>query len=253
MAVAIPTLQGLGYSGVEVSLRSSKDVDRDGFFRLLEKHGMELIAIATGQSYVDDGLSLFSSDSDSRRGAVGRIREHIELAAEKNACVIIGGIRGKLASEGRGQYEEGCKAVDDCVTDAEKKGIVLLLEPINRYESNVINTVAEAAQFVEQRGSSCLRILPDTFHMNIEERNIIGSLAQFGKWIGALHCSDNNRLAPGLGHIDFDSILALAATLADLRYIGVEVFPIPESRVCAEIAMDTIQHGIRAPFEGARS
>lgn len=85
------------------------------------------------------------------------------------------------------------------------------------------------------------KILPDTFHMNIEERNIVETLAEFGEYVGALHCADSNRLAPGMGHIDFDSVLGIAKRLPNLRYLGVEVLPLPDSDECARCAIDTIR------------
>lgn len=105
---AIPALSDLGYSGIELSLRTSSDVPRDRLFRLLDKHGLELVSIATGQSYIEDGYSLFSSDEGSRNGAVGRLRDHIDLAAERGAWVIVGGIRGKLSNkENTAHFEAG--------------------------------------------------------------------------------------------------------------------------------------------------
>ncbi len=239
---AIPALKDLGYSAVEVSLRTSNDIPRSQLFGLLDKYGLDLVSVATGQSYLEDGYSLFSSSEESRTGAARRLCEHVDLAAERGACVIVGGIRGWVSDKGDAtQLAAGCGALDECIDHAEKRRTVLLLEPLNRYETNVFNTIAEAAVFVRQRASNYLKILPDTFHMNIEEKDMVGALAEYGELVGGLHCADSNRLAPGMGHMDFESVLGLAATLPGLRYLGIEALPVPDSAACATCAINTIR------------
>ncbi len=97
---------------------------------------------------------------------------------------------------------------------AEQAGAVLLLEPLNRYEDHMLNTVAQVAELIEATGSPGVRILADTYHMNVEEDDPLAALRAVAAVLGAVHLSDSNRHQPGTGHVDF------AAVIATLREVG---------------------------------
>jgi len=235
-----------GYDGVELSLRTKDDVDRRSFNDRLGALGLELFSIATGQSYLEDGLSLFSTDESVRDATVKRLEDHIDFASDWKACVIVGGIRGKLERVGNAsQFEAGSRAIDRCVEYAEKKDATILLEAINRYETNVFNTLAELREFMKARSPGNFLMLPDTFHMNIEEANIERSLLENKERIGAIHFADSNRLAPGMGHVDFGSIVRTIRDFPHIHYIGVEVLPLPSSTASAEKAIATIRSAMK--------
>jgi sugar phosphate isomerase/epimerase len=101
---------------------------------------------------------------------------------------------------------------------AEQAGAVLLLEPLNRYEDHMVNTVAAAAELVRATGSPGVRILADTYHMNIEESDPCAALRSAGALLGAVHVSDSNRHQPGTGHVPFGAIVA---TLREMGFEGV--------------------------------
>ena len=83
----------------------------------------------------------------------------------------------------------------------------LLVEATNRYESSAVNSLQDAADIIHAYQNPFLRVLPDTFHMNIEECSMTGSLIKHMALYDSLHISDNNRFFPGLGAIDFFAIL----------------------------------------------
>jgi sugar phosphate isomerase/epimerase len=101
---------------------------------------------------------------------------------------------------------------------AVRAGAVLLFEPLNRYEDHMVNTVARAAELVRAVGSPGVRILADTYHMNIEEDDHCEALRAAGDLLGAVHVSDSNRHQPGTGHVPFDAIVA---TLREMGFDGV--------------------------------
>lgn len=101
---------------------------------------------------------------------------------------------------------------------AEQAGAVLLFEPLNRYEDHMVNTVAQAAELIRAAGSSAVRILADTYHMNIEEDGLCAALRDAGDLLGAVHLSDSNRGQPGTGHVPFEAVVA---TLRELGFDGV--------------------------------
>jgi sugar phosphate isomerase/epimerase len=237
-----------GYDGVELSLLDSQKLDRGWLIEKLRELNLEAFAIATAQTYSTDGYSLYSRHEEKRQQAIKRISAHIDFASRLNAMVIIGGIRGKLtgpAEDWNTQREKGSQALVSCVRSAEKKGVTLLLEPINRHETNLFNTVEQALELVEEMGSKYLRLLIDTFHMNIEESSIVGSILMAGSHLGYVHFADNNRLAPGWGHIDFSQVLSGLKEIGYQGPISVEVLPEPDDDRASEQA---IQH-IRSLFQ----
>jgi sugar phosphate isomerase/epimerase len=90
---------------------------------------------------------------------------------------------------------------------AEAEGVIIALEPLNRYENHMINTLADAQALCEKIGSRHLGIAADTYHMNIEEADPPKALIEAGPWIQHVQLSDSNRLEPGAGHIDWPVIL----------------------------------------------
>ncbi len=101
---------------------------------------------------------------------------------------------------------------------AQQSGVVLLLEPLNRYEDHMVNTVAQAAELIAESGSPGCAILADTYHMNIEEDDPCAALRSVAGLLGAVHLSDSNRHQPGTGHVAF---AAIVATLRDIGFDGV--------------------------------
>jgi sugar phosphate isomerase/epimerase len=101
---------------------------------------------------------------------------------------------------------------------AEHAGTLVLLEPLNRYEDHMLNTVAQAAELAAAAGSPAVRVLADTYHMNIEEDDPCAALRAAGDLLGAVHLSDSNRHQPGTGHVPFPAIIG---TLRDIGFDGV--------------------------------
>lgn len=235
------------YDGVEISLRESSDVDIKLLTELVKTNKLDIFAIATGQSFVEDNFSIYNGDQILRNKAVKRLYEHIDLANIFGAAVIVGGIRGKIVrTEFYDDYIKlGDEALKKCINYAIKKNVTILLEPVNRYETNIFNTIESVYTFIKKNHyENSVKILPDAYHMNIEEKNPTESLKKYIDYIGAFHCSDNNRLAPGLGHIDFNSLLSVIKENSEISYIGVEILPVPNSEEAAKTAIRKINKSI---------
>jgi sugar phosphate isomerase/epimerase len=121
----------------------------------------------------------------------------------------------RTADEDREVLVEGLAALG---AHAERAGVVLLFEPLNRYEDHMVNTVAQAAELIAAAGADGVRILADTYHMNIEEDDPCAALRSVADVLGAVHLSDSNRGQPGTGHVAFDVIVA---TLVECGFDGV--------------------------------
>jgi sugar phosphate isomerase/epimerase len=121
---------------------------------------------------------------------------------------------------------------------------VLLYEPLNRYETNLLNRNADAVAFVTQRGLKNVKLLCDLYHMNIEEQNLAESLRQTGGFVGHVHFADSNRRAIGFGHTD---IAPIAAALKDIGYAGylsAEIIPLPDAATAAAQTMASFRQRI---------
>ena len=239
----LKNISSLGYSGVDLSLLDSGALDQAWIIDKIKSYKLSVYTIATGQTYYNEGYSLYSVEEDKRGKTIERIKTHIDFASRLGAMVIIGGIRGKIIEEaGQSkktirQEDEGKSALGKCVKYAQKKGVTLLLEPINRYETNIINTLEEGVRLIEEMGSEYLKLLPDTFHMNIEEKSIEESLFESKSHIGYIHFSDSNRRAPGFGHLDFKKILSTLVKINYRNAIGIEILPKPDDFSAAQQAI----------------
>ena len=227
---ALVEVRKRGYTGVELSLRDPASINVSELETLLSDNGLVVYTIATGQSYYTDGFSLYDEFAYNRNAAVDRAKGLIEIAARFNAKMIIGGVRGRVDAEGASfdrMLQQGHDALWRTVEIAAKNKVHLLLEPLNRYETNVINTLNQGLELIAQFNSPWLNLLPDTFHMNIEEPSLVDSLIKAGNQIGYIHLADSNRRAPGWGHTDFPAVLKALEQAGYDGPLGIEILPLP--------------------------
>jgi sugar phosphate isomerase/epimerase len=242
LELGLRTVSSLGYSGVELSLLDSSLIDPEQLADQLDEYKLAAYTIATGQTYYADGFSLFNAERERREKCVRRLFRHIDLAKRLNCMVIVGGIRGTIVATGRERSEQerdGLECLRRCALYAGDRNVVLLLEPVNRYETNVVNTIKEGLTLISEIDVPNLKLLPDTFHMNIEEANLGDALVSASSLVGYVHFADSNRLAPGWGHIDFANLLSALSKIEYAGPIGVEILPKPDDRTAAGQA---IQH-----------
>jgi len=233
----------LGYDGVELAVRDPKLLDADYVEEVIGRLGLEVPAIGTGQAYGEEGLSFTDPGESVRRRAMERIREQIRFARRFDALVILGLIRGK-AVPGVGCERATAwlvEALGECAALAEEEGVKLALEPLNRYETNLVNTVAEALQLIEEVGSEVVGLLFDTFHANIEEPFIERGIRAAGSRLLHVHVADSNRWHPGAGHLDFASIVRALREVGYEGYLSAEILPLPDLHTCARKAIEFLR------------
>jgi len=230
----------LGYDAVEVGVRDpALPVLRD-VAGAVRAAGLVVSGIATGQSYYNDGLSPTSPDAAIRARLLDRLKGAVDFAAPWDATLFIGGVRGRLEGDAATHGTQRSRVVElvrACAEYAQPRGVRLAIEPINRYETNLINSVGEALEFIAEVGAENLVVLADTFHMNIEEVSLAGALRQAGDKLGYVHFADSNRHAAGRGHIDFGELAAVLRSMGYSGYISAEILPLPDSRTAAELAI----------------
>lgn len=238
---ALETAVELGYDAIEISVRDPADPAVVACDAGLRQFDLQLSAVATGQSFYSDGLAPTSDDAGVQNRLEERMRRIIDLASPWEALVVIGGVRGTLIgseAEKADQYRRAVAAVRRYGEYAMQQNVSLVVEPINRYETAYINTIEDALQFIDEVGIDNLGILPDTFHMNIEEADLAESLRSAGDRIHHVQFTDSNRLAAGRGHIDFRSLAAVLRDSGYRGYLSTETLPLPDSTTAARQAIE---------------
>ena len=236
---SIDQMKELGYDGIELAVRDPALLDRDKIKKIVQSRKLDVPAIGTGQIFLEEGLSFTDKDPAVRRSAIQRIKSHIELAGSLNAMVIIGLVRGRNQEK----VDEG--QITEWLSEAFNefwlfnKSVKLVIEPINRYETNIFNTVQEGLNFLKILNQENVGLLLDTFHMNIEEPSITESILEARDHIFHFHVADSNRWYPGAGHIDFESIVRTLNEIDYKGYISAEMLPFPDP---ATSSMKTMEY-----------
>lgn len=237
-------IAGWGYDGVELAVRNPDLVDVQLLERLLASHGLSVPAIGTGQAWIEEKLSFTSPDLAVRRAAMLRIKSHLKLAQRYNALVVIGLIRGVTPA---GQTKEQSmrflvECLQECAETAFTSNVQMAIEPLNRYETDLVNTVSQGLELIREIGSPGVGVLLDTFHMNIEEADIIESIRQSSKKILHFHVADSNRWYPGAGHLDFEAILGSLCATGYSGWISGEFMPRPDGDTAARSSHDFLHN-----------
>jgi sugar phosphate isomerase/epimerase len=239
LPVACRKASELGFDGIEVFPPAAQAVDTAMLSKLLSANGLKLAAVGTGAGWVRQRLSLTHADPDIRSRARAFIRDIIDVAGSLGAPAIIGSMQGRW---GDGVDQETARSwLADALAElghhAGKYGVPLLYEPLNRYETNLANTVETALPLAVGN----VKLLCDLFHMNIEEADLAGALRRAGQHVGHVHFVDSNRRPAGLGHIDYAPIARALADIGYAGYLSAEAFAYPDSDQAAAQTIATFR------------
>ena len=232
-------LAGLGYGGVELNIADPFRFDPSTYRRLARSNGLEIAAISTGLSRALLGVSLAHPVEGVRRRSLEAFKRYIEVASQLDSEVVVVGIaRGSCVGDCGGARERLRASLETLSDLAKSYGVVLAVEPINRYEIDLVNTVGEALDLIE--GLDSTGLLVDTFHSTLEEPSPYQAVVEAGGRMVHLHVADSNRRAPGLGIIDWARIARALRHVGYAGYASVEARVMPDYRGQLEIAARTL-------------
>lgn len=231
----LQVVKNLGYDGVDLFVDNISDEQIDKLRIAFEENKIE-IAMYLAIFLAEKGVNLSISDREKRKAYVEDYKEQIIKGHRIGTKLMpIGFIRGaRDVSEKNGDcLRRLSESLSELCDFAASKEITLCLEPINRYEINLLNNVEESLEFLSCFHLDHMGLLLDTFHMNIEDKSFEDSIRMAGCKIKHFHTPDSNRLAAGAGHINFNEIIK---ALKDIRYEGylmLEAYPQPDAIICA--------------------
>ena len=217
-------IKGFGYDGMDLFL-NNKTLDECAKIKaLLDQYQLE-VSMAIFIYLFELGVNLSHRDEKIREKAVQTYIGEIEKAHVLGALTVpLGFIRGKIEADD--SYDDYCERLADSTRRVSRaaleKGIRLCVEPINRYEVNTMLSVKETLQFLEKYHLDETWLLPDLFHMNIEDARIGEALRMAGGRIGHLHVPDSNRRMPSLGHIDYQEVMTALKAVGYDGYLSAE-------------------------------
>ncbi len=232
---AIRKAAELGYDGIEVSLLGMTDEKAAALGKVVRDHALEITC--------SDGLApdkdITSGDADVRAAGIA----YLEWAIETTAKLGSRGLAGVLFApwgkfdplnkpERLARSAEALAAVDGALAAHD---VTLGLEALNRFETDLLNTSAEACALADATGSPRIGALLDTFHLNIEEKDIASAIASAGKTIAHFHVSDNDRGVPGSGHVPWDQVVEGLQCAGYDGWITAEMFVIAGNPASADL------------------
>ena len=238
--ISFAKAKAAGFDGVELFTESADALDPDVLLELLDSLELKISAVGTGAGKVLHQLYLTSPDKEVRLRAREFIHAMIDFAGPLQAPVIIGSMQGQVVEGIEHQQALAwlAEGLRDLSLHAAEKGIRVLLEPLNRYETNLINRLEDGADIVRSLDCENVFLLADLFHMNIEEESIAQAIRASSEYIGLVHFADSNRRPAGLGHIDMAAVAEALEEIGYNGYVSAEAlcYPSPDRAAAQTIA-----------------
>ncbi len=221
----IDRVASLGLDFIEIPLMGIDDVDPRAIRSRLAGAGIGVVT----STVLSDATDITSPDQDVQQEGVAYLQRCIDVTADMGAPQFSGVIycsHGKRPPErpGREDWERSATCLAQVAKHAQSAGIIVGLEPVNRYESPLINTCAQAMELANMVGAPNLKVHLDTYHMNIEEKDWQDPILAAGDRLCHLHLCENDRGIPGTGLVDWEALFGGLHQIQYGGYAGLESF-----------------------------
>jgi D-psicose/D-tagatose/L-ribulose 3-epimerase len=233
-----PTFKAWGFDSVEIALEDASHIDAKTVKQALDDNGLICNTICAA---LGPGRDLRGSSAD-QEGTLKYLTEIMEIMPVLDCKILAGPLYSSVgradfvpADEYKLQWELVVKNLRTLSGQAEQAGLKLAIEPLNRYETDFINTSAQAMQMLHDVNSSSLYVHLDTFHMNLEEKDPAQAIINVGDKLALLHASGSDRGTPGGDQINWDRIFAALKTTGYDGDIVIESFT-PAVKIIAKAA-----------------
>ena len=212
--------KALGFDLLEIPIEAEGDLDYAKAAEAYKRTGLKSSICAV----MGAGRDPSHPDADIQKGAISYMKHCIDAAATLKSRSVVGPLYSAVgrtwqasASERKADLERCAKNLKVIAKYAEDKGILLALEPLNRFETSFINLTEQAIELADMIDSPNVKLMMDTFHANIEEKSLGKAVELAGKRMIHIHANENDRGTPGTGHLPWAE---LAAALKKIKYDG---------------------------------
>lgn len=232
LEVLAPKIAKMGFNHIEIPIDDPKTLDFKKCAEIIKKAGISSISCCVAMGPDRD---LIDPDPKVRQNGVDYVKASIDglaLTGGKNLVgpfySAVGRTWQQTAEEREHDMQILVAILKDLADYAGKKGVVLGLEPLNRFETSFITTADQAIELVDRVNHPACKIMLDTFHMNIEENSMGDAIRKVGSRLVQVHSNENNRGTPGAGHVPWKEV---AQALKDIKFDGVMVIESFTSKV----------------------
>jgi D-psicose/D-tagatose/L-ribulose 3-epimerase len=216
----VPRVAAMGFDWIEVPLEGLDDLDHARGAALIRQHDLGVSTCAA----MGPDRDLIHPDEDIRANGMNYIRGAIQATQKLGATNLVGPIYSAVGRTWAATSEERARDTDLLVNQlrllaefAGNHGVVLCIEPLNRFETSFLNLAAQAIEIIDRVDHPACQILLDTFHMNIEEKSLGDAIRTVGPRLKHVHACENDRGAPGSGNVTWEEF---AIALKEIQYDG---------------------------------
>lgn len=229
-AEAIQRVAGAGYPAIE--LAAVPELDVKAASEDLDAHGLSVTSMCwIGLGYPDRDCA--HESVSTRRKAGDYLRLCLEQAAALDAGVLVLVPTFRTQPDGTGRQAELERAADTIGAAARDSNAVIALEALNRYETHLLKTLADADELRRMIDLPNVQLMADVFHMNIEEDSIAGALRHHIEHVVHVHLADNQRREPGSGQLDFGAVFEVLAGHGYDGALAMEFVPATDAAIRA--------------------
>jgi len=251
----LPRIKAAGFDGVEVSMFNPRTFQSSAIRKGLAENGLE----CTICSVLGHDVNMIAEDAATRARALTHLKDCAARAAEVGAKLIAGPLYSPVGHlPGRRRTQDEWSWAVECYRQLAptlvSHGVTIAIEPLNRFETYFLNTAADTVRFCDDVNHPNVGILFDTFHANIEEKDIAAAYRTVARHLKHVHTCENDRGTPGTGHIPWKEVFTALHEIGYDGWLTIESFgfSLGELSAAASIWRDIAPTPESIAFDGVK-